>query len=614
MLRFRHSPEPSGRSEYSSGDIRIEPASLHSQYRLRPEPEETLNVLRLVAAARRQKWFLVASLAGSLIVGLAYLQIAQPLYTATARLLAVGEAQLVGGGTDASQAAVDAVRVDTQVELLAADITLDAVLQALSPDQKAALRQDAELAGLRQAASGDTNLSELETLRRNLSVSRLERTYVFLVSYRSASAPLAADVANAFGFAFIDNQRKVQEEGTRQALAQLQARSVNLAQEIAAVEQQSAHIFRGGRSTDQALVAKRELDFRAEQLRTELEGVSLRLQAMARYPVGVVAAGRMIVAATEPDKPTRPRKSMVLLLSVAAGLLLGAGIAGIRELLDVSFRTAQSVRSTLGLPFIGFLPHLRRKPPSKAVAQSIPREMRYAIDHPKSRFADTLRAAYVAIAERSEKGAVVGVGSVLPREGKTTVAANLATLLASEGLSVLLVDGNLRRSDLSSRFVADANPALQRHHMSVSLLLRFQTGQLHFLCLNSGDSHSGTAALRPAEIATSFEKLCSEYDLVVVDIPTVDSCAEARAIMAALEHVLLVVRWGQTSRHIVARKLANSPQLHHRIVGVLLNDVNFNSLSSFEESDAVREKMFSGEFTEVATPPLFMDPHAPASS
>jgi succinoglycan biosynthesis transport protein ExoP len=68
--------------------------------------------------------------------------------------------------------------------------------------------------------------------------------------------------------------------------------------------------------------------------------------------------------------------------------------------------------------------------------------MRYAIDHPYSAFAETLRSAKVAadlaLKDRSPK--IIGVVSLLPKEGKSTVAKNFASLLALGGAMTLLID------------------------------------------------------------------------------------------------------------------------------------------------------------------------------
>ncbi|RWM77981.1 MAG: chain-length determining protein, partial [Mesorhizobium sp.] len=72
--------------------------------------------------------------------------------------------------------------------------------------------------------------------------------------------------------------------------------------------------------------------------------------------------------------------------------------------------------------------------------------MRVSVDAPASMFSETLRSAKIAfdVVMEGQGSRVIGIVSVLPGEGKSTVAANLAGLLAANGSKTLLVDGDLR--------------------------------------------------------------------------------------------------------------------------------------------------------------------------
>src|SRR5690606_18827785 len=98
---------------------------------------------------------------------------------------------------------------------------------------------------------------------------------------------------------------------------------------------------------------------------------------------------------------------------------------------------ADGLRSVEEIEANGFHPRAIRKP--NAISN-------YVVDHPLSAFAETLRSAKIAadLSLDSKQSKIIGVGSVLPGEGKSTVAVNFAELLASQGARTLLIDADLR--------------------------------------------------------------------------------------------------------------------------------------------------------------------------
>ncbi len=102
------------------------------------------------------------------------------------------------------------------------------------------------------------------------------------------------------------------------------------------------------------------------------------------------------------------------------------------KLMDRVFRTVEQVREELGLDVLGMLPVVSRASLPEHVPDTMAPILRYAIDNSFSAFAETLRSAKVAadlaLGDRSPK--IIGVVSLLPEEGKSTVAKNFASLLA----------------------------------------------------------------------------------------------------------------------------------------------------------------------------------------
>eukprot|EP01035_Chromulina_nebulosa_P049081 gene49081-66638_t len=144
-------------------------------------------------------------------------------------------------------------------------------------------------------------------------------------------------------------------------------------------------------------------------------------------------------------------------------MLAGIALAAWREFRDRSFRTGDQIRDQLGVRPLGSVPEMwaedrRGRTAEPALPNGHARMIRkhdglfnHVVDHPLSAFAETLRNARLAIdlltGQRRPKR--IGVVSVLPGEGKSMIAANLAELLSAQGARVLLIDADLRNPGLT---------------------------------------------------------------------------------------------------------------------------------------------------------------------
>ena len=185
-------------------------------------------------------------------------------------------------------------------------------------------------------------------------------------------------------------------------------------------------------------------------------------------------AARLITEAVTADK-THPKTMLVLALASVIGAGLGCGVAFAREGLDHPFRTPRQVEQALGVECIGVIPAVENKqakarPVRKPTGGGAERRMiagdqgmtRQSLLSPHSRFAETIRSIKVMAdtRSRSQDIKVIGIVSAGPGEGKSTVSANLAHLMAHSGRRTLLIDVDLRHSALSRRLAPEAEVGL----------------------------------------------------------------------------------------------------------------------------------------------------------
>lgn len=362
---------------------------------------------------------------------------------------------------------------------------------------------------------------------------------------------------------------------------------------------------------NQSQVQLRDLDQKATALSTLYQTFLGRYEEAAQqqsFPVGKI---RIISDASTPLAASSPRTVIVLGLSLVLGVLMGAGFGGLNEFNERFFRTGEEVRDRVGLKFLGYLPTIGSKPskedkpsePDLKVARSpaaIERRarMRVSVDAPASMFSETLRSAKIAfdVVMEGQGSRVIGVISVLPGEGKSTVAANLAGLLAANGSRTLLIDGDLRNPGLSRSLGMEAEQGLMeavvsgQTWQSVGKIDRQTKLAIIPAVLRGHFSHT-SELLSSAGMRRFIENAKETFEYIVVDLPPLGPVVDAKAFAPLVDGFVLVTEWGRTPRAMVRSMLESEPYVANKIVGAVLNKVDLKKLAKYGSFGA-SEKFF----------------------
>lgn len=350
-------------------------------------------------------------------------------------------------------------------------------------------------------------------------------------------------------------------------------------------------------SANDSQVQLRELEREAETYKNLYQTFLQRYQEAIQQQSFPVTEARIISNPSIPESPSAPKKPLVLVLSALLGLMAGAGIGAFREFRDRFFRTGDQIASVLGLEFLGTIPLAADAGPVNSADTSHKRAViktskiaDQVIDHPLSAFAETLRSAKIAvdIYTGSKKPKIIGLVSVLPGEGKSTVSVNFAELLAVQGARVLLIDADLR------------NPGATRmlgRHAEAGVLEVIQDGASvwDLLLVNPKTKLAFLPAIVKRRIPYSSELLASDgmdrllaqaserFDYIVVDLPPLAPVVDARAVASKMDAFLFVVEWGRTARNVVRKTLEHSPTIVNKCAGVVLNKVDNNKMKLYQQ-------------------------------
>jgi succinoglycan biosynthesis transport protein ExoP len=344
-------------------------------------------------------------------------------------------------------------------------------------------------------------------------------------------------------------------------------------------------------SASDAQAHLRQLEQKAESYKTVYQSFMQHYAEAEQQETFAMTDAHVMSVATPPLAPSYPRKLLVLVISLALGAFAGVGAGMLRESMDRVFRTVGQVREELGIDLLGMLPVLSHvSPPQHVLDNTVPIPiMRYAIDHPYSAFAETLRSAKVAadleLKDRSPK--IIGVTSLLPKEGKSTVAKNFATLLALQGAKTLLIDADTRNPYLTRVIGCERRQGSQSRSCapppSAGLLRMEPESRLQILpCIYAVDDPRVAEGLSSAALQSLLQSSNQCFDYIVIDLPPVGPVVNARGLAPTIDSFILVVAWGETSRGAVREVLVKERLIRDKLLGVVLNKVHMEKLKRYE--------------------------------
>jgi succinoglycan biosynthesis transport protein ExoP len=497
--------------------------------------------------------------------------------------------------TSSGQLINDQLVADLSAKLNAArDETLKAKARF---DQLAAVggAEDSGAVGNASIGGDDKNdvLSKLRTQYFEIASKEVDSSTKFgpnnpaIVSLRNQKSQLRSEILE-------EVQRLKQASASEYAAAGSRESELKKEFDAAVSESQAAN---------QAQVKARELEASARAYQDLYNTFMTRYNASLQQAASPVAGASVISPATPLVQKDYKKTYKVAALFPIAGLALGLGVAGLRELLAGRvFRTSKSVQSRLRMPCIGVLTKVEEaKRPRRRLKQvqngAAPRTLARGdrgiswtvVDYPLSRFSEGVRSIKLAIdmGNRSRSSRVIGFTSSVPNEGKSAVSLAVGQLIARNGASVIVVDCDLRNPSLTRSVAADATSGIVELVIGEASLedvvWKDRSTQMAFL---PAIPHSGPpdppTIIASVEMKRLFDELRKRYDFVIVDLspiaPVIDVCATTELI----DSYVLVIEWGRTTIDVVEHALRSAPDVRESMLGAVLNKADIKRLASYD--------------------------------
>jgi succinoglycan biosynthesis transport protein ExoP len=305
---------------------------------------------------------------------------------------------------------------------------------------------------------------------------------------------------------------------------------------------------------------------------------------------------RVVDPAMIPSTPSRPAKARNVALAFVVGLVGGIGLALMREYMDNTVKTPDDIETLVRLPSLAVVPQFettngngpsgRQKLLPGFSSNGHEKRMELVAQHlPKSQMSEAFRALRTSLllSRADHPPQVILVTSALPREGKTTAAANLAVTLAQLGDKTIVVDADLRKPGVArllnmtggnyaglSSYLAGASSldAVVVPHPTVPNLAAIPTGPLPPNPADLLSSH---------RVAEAIAELRKSFKFIVIDSPPVMAATDAVILSVQTDGVLLVVRSGETPKEAFTRTRDLLISVKCNILGVVLNAVDSSS-------------------------------------
>lgn len=294
-----------------------------------------------------------------------------------------------------------------------------------------------------------------------------------------------------------------------------------------------------------------------------IENVADLEPTVGSAPAAPLVSAEVFQRATPSAEPVSPRPLFNLVLGIAAGLVLGIGLALLLNALDTTIRSRERLVRAAGAPMLGSVPE-------DAYLTSTPPGIRKNLSAPVLEDFRRLRASLQATGLGAHP--VLLMTAVTPGGGNTTTVCNLAVVTASAGARVLVIDADLRHGGAANYF--GVRPAT-----GLTDVLAEQTGWERAVLRVDENLEllgGGSPVPNPGDILNSprvgelLGGLREAYDHILVDSPPLSLVSDATALAAAADGVVLTVWHGHSSAHQVEAVLAALDAASARCVGTIL--------------------------------------------
>ncbi|NGP75934.1 polysaccharide biosynthesis tyrosine autokinase [Balneolaceae bacterium YR4-1] len=320
--------------------------------------------------------------------------------------------------------------------------------------------------------------------------------------------------------------------------------------------------------------------------------VSKQFAEMSLWEQTQFGLGRPVDDGFIPEDPVQPNKKLYVLVGFILGGILSVGYIFVREAFNTKIDSIEKLKE-YELPLLSVIPsfdkfveeHHDGKDTVTLNGQEVSTSL-VSLLMSDSAEAESFRRlqSNIIFANPDKDLKTILVTSSRQGEGKTTVASNLAIVMAEAGYKVAMVDADLRRPRIHKQFGLNWSPgvfdvvfegATVQEALKPTLL-----DNLHVL--PAGQEPPNAAALtQSSAFMGMIDELKETFDYVIIDTPPFGIITDASALIRKTDGVIAVARFNQTNEPELEHLLENLDQVHAHVLGTVLTDFNYKQTRDY---------------------------------
>ena len=266
------------------------------------------------------------------------------------------------------------------------------------------------------------------------------------------------------------------------------------------------------------------------------------IQQLKLVSAGEVGSVRIIDFAEQVTLPKKPKKTLIVIAVLFAGMLFGAVIISIKSKFSNGVRDANFIERETGFSVYAKVP--KGNPNGTKGTRPL------AVVEPDDVAVEALRALRSSLEFSMEDGCrpIIGVSGLIPGVGKSFISVNLAALYAGLGKKVLLIDADLRKGRLHKEFGLKRNKGLSQVllHMAELSDIISKTEVENLYVMPCGNVPSNPSELLGSKhYAAMIDELEKQYDLIIIDTPPIMLVTDAALACRFASQIVMVIEYNR---------------------------------------------------------------------
>jgi capsular exopolysaccharide synthesis family protein len=320
--------------------------------------------------------------------------------------------------------------------------------------------------------------------------------------------------------------------------------------------------------------------------------VSQQYAEMSLWQQTQFGKGQLVDEGYIPEVPVEPKTPLYLLVGLVLGGILGIGYVFTKEAFNTTIDGTQKLKQ-FDVPLLAVVPNVQKyindnfEGKERTTVQGSEVSTRLvSLLKTVSPAAESFRRLESNILHSNPDSDLKSlmVTSTTQGEGKTTIAANLATVMAEADQKIIIVDTDLRRPNLHDMFGMERSPGL------VDVLFEEATLEealrptvvpnLSVLCAGKRPPNA-SAITKSASFLALIKKLEHQYDRVIIDTPPFGIITDSSSLIDQTDGVVVVSKFGETKIGELEHTLHQLERVDAKVMGTVLNGFEADESSDY---------------------------------